>query len=99
MVRVAMRIAALSLAACGSPSGSPVEAPSSPGAFQPPAEVPSGADLARISDRGEDVPSLEAYLVPGKVTVFDFYADWCGPCRKIDAHMLALLEKDRKSVV
>jgi len=66
---------------------------SSPGVAPPPPEVPEGADVARISERGEDVPSLEAHVVRGKVTVFDFYADWCAPCRKIDAHVFALLGK------
>ena len=29
--------------------------------------------------------------MPGKVTLFDFYAVWCAPCRKIDAHLFPLL--------
>lgn len=31
---------------------------------------------------------LEAHAVKGKVTLFDFYAVWCAPCRKIDAQIL-----------
>jgi thiol-disulfide isomerase/thioredoxin len=61
--------------------------------FDPLPPLPAGADLAEISKEGEDVPSLEAHLVPGKVTLFDFYAVWCAPCRKIDAHVFALLGK------
>ena len=26
---------------------------------------------------------LEAHLVKGKFTIFDYYADWCGPCLKL----------------
>lgn len=68
----------------------------------PPAEVlrfsdnpmiPEGADVRWISKRGEDVPSLEAFAVEGKVTLFDFYADWCAPCRDVDAHVFRLLER------
>lgn len=55
--------------------------------FDPVPVLATAADVKKISEKGEDVPSLEAHVVPGKVTVFDFYADWCAPCRSIDAHM------------
>jgi len=47
--------------------------------------LPAGADLVHVSTMGEDVPSLEPHVAPGKVTVFDFYAHWCGPCKEVDA--------------
>lgn len=28
--------------------------------------------------------ALEPYVEEGKITVFDFYADWCPPCIKLD---------------
>jgi thiol-disulfide isomerase/thioredoxin len=61
--------------------------------FDPLPPLPAGADLQELSKEGEDVASLEAHVVPGKVTLFDFYAVWCAPCRKIDAHVFALLGK------
>ena len=56
-------------------------------------ELPPNADIERLSASGEDVPALEPHSVAGKVTLFDFYADWCAPCRKIDAHVFTLMQK------
>jgi thiol-disulfide isomerase/thioredoxin len=47
-------------------------------------------DVVEIAEAGE-VVELEPHLVAGKVTVFDFYAIWCEPCREVDEHMLELL--------
>lgn len=61
--------------------------------FDPLPEPPNGADVLRLAQAGEDIGPLAAHAVPGKVTLFDFYADWCMPCRKVDAHVYALLGK------
>jgi thiol-disulfide isomerase/thioredoxin len=58
----------------------------------PPPRPPEGADVQRLVDSGQDLPSLGPHVVPGKVTIFDFYADWCGPCRQVDEHIFQLLK-------
>jgi thiol-disulfide isomerase/thioredoxin len=70
-------VAALVLAGC---------APSAAALARRPADWPAAADVLEIADRGQFV-ELGAHAVAGKITVFDFYAVWCKPCRKVDAHL------------
>ncbi|WP_437677646.1 TlpA family protein disulfide reductase [Sorangium sp. So ce131] len=59
------------------------------------ATFPEGADAQTIADGGADIPDLGVHVVRGKVTVIDFAANWCMPCRKLDAHMAKVLETRR----
>lgn len=61
------------------------------------AKFPEGADVQTVVRDGEDVPDLAPVLAKGKVTVVDFSALWCMPCRDVDKHMAKMLET-RKDV-
>lgn len=57
------------------------------------AQAPAGADIRAVAKDGEDVADLAPHLAQGKVTVVDFSAVWCEPCRKLDAHMMETIAK------
>jgi len=63
------------------------------GAFQPTGEPStSGADI-RIVSKGEPL-NLRDHLVAGKYTLFDYYADWCPPCRQLSPRLEELARRN-----
>jgi copper chaperone CopZ/thiol-disulfide isomerase/thioredoxin len=63
------------------------------GAYLPPPDYPAGADVVRLTNDGQAVGPLKKLRVPGKHTVFDVYADWCGPCRLVDEALRTVVGK------
>lgn len=53
---------------------------------------PAGADVVSVTNDGADVPDLAPLLAKGKLTIVDFGASWCEPCRELDAHVVRLLQ-------
>ncbi len=41
---------------------------------------------------------IEDYIVSGKTNIIDFYADWCGPCKKLAPYM-EKLDKEKDDLV
>lgn len=49
----------------------------------------AGLDIATI--KGGRKIRIEDHLVKDKITIFDFYADWCGPCKLFTPKLEQLL--------
>ena len=49
----------------------------------------AGLDI-RTASHGEAI-KLKDHLAPGKITIFDYYADWCGPCHLLSPKLERLL--------
>jgi thiol-disulfide isomerase/thioredoxin len=60
------------------------------GAYLPAGEYPKNADVAWVTHDGSAVGPLDRLRVSGKYTVLDVYADWCAPCRAVDARLRQL---------
>jgi len=75
------------LSASGFEARFPGDAPAESGPLSE--EDRAGLDIRTVS-HGEAV-SIAAQLAPGKVTIFDYYADWCGPCHLLTPKLERLL--------
>lgn len=80
-----------------SQAAGPSASKAAPGAqAEPTSERPdenSAADVPPGVSHGEEI-NLKDYLVKGQTTVFDFYSQYCPPCRQI-APLLELLDQKR----
>ena len=57
-----------------------------------PPHAPAG-DAKTLSTDGRDVGDLADHAEPGKITIFDFSAYWCEPCRVLETHLMAEVER------
>ena len=65
------------------------------GAYLPVPEFPAGTDVQLLTRDGSAVGPLEKLAVPAKYTVFDVFAEWCGPCRMVDERLREVVTQRR----
>jgi thiol-disulfide isomerase/thioredoxin len=63
------------------------------GKYLPQADYPAGADVLWLTRDGSAVGPLPKLRAAAKYTVFDVYADWCGPCRTVDERLREIVGK------
>ena len=51
-----------------------------------------GLDIAEI--KGGTKLKFKEHLIEGKITIFDFYADWCGPCKLFSPKLERLVKEN-----
>lgn len=79
------------------PAAAPAQ-PATPGAASAPAATSSAPQFLLVNASGELVP-VEGVLVPGKVTVVDFSADWCAPCKVLEKKLAADIHDEPRIAV
>ena len=68
------------------------------GTYLPPERYDEGLDVSWLALEGQAV-EITKHLAEGKITIVDFYAPWCGPCRVLDRHLNTILNEQKDVAV
>jgi thiol-disulfide isomerase/thioredoxin len=85
-------VAMVAMVACGPKTATP----DTPAQKAAPKKAP--AKVVQVNRTGEPV-DLDRILVPGHVTVVDFWATWCGGCKVVNDKLMASISGEPAIVV
>jgi thioredoxin 1 len=91
----------LGLGACASkPAQQPSTTPAGPAGARPASgPVADTGPQFQLANASGDLIQVETILVPGKITVVDFYADWCAPCKVLDKKLQSEIQDEPRIAV
>ncbi len=64
------------------------------GTVVPPLDM-TGADVADLGSKGS---AVELTPVPGKITIFDFWAPWCVPCKTLEPALVEMAKANPSGI-
>ena len=102
MIRLLPTALIVSLAACAGTPAQPAQAPASPAASPAqaqPAAITGSEEQFQLANASGELIAVEQVLVPGKVTVVDFYADWCAPCKVLEKNLRVEIDGEARIAV
>jgi thiol-disulfide isomerase/thioredoxin len=100
LIAASILTVSMALFGCGSdvgPKGGGSTGPKGPAKTDKPPVIDNltaDQDIKIVNEPGAMV-ALEKVLVPGKVTIVDFYADWCGACKVIEKKTVTKLTGEK----
>lgn len=93
--RIAIIGMAMMLAACGTKPGQPDTAQQTATEEQAVAQQQENVGDMQLTNMSRDRVSLAAEIGKNKITVIDFWASWCGPCRQEMPQVVKIYESHK----
>lgn len=93
--RIAIIGMAMMLAACGTKPGQPDTAQQTATEEQAVTQQQENVGDMQLTNMSRDQVSLAAEIGKNKITVIDFWASWCGPCRQEMPQVVKIYESHK----
>jgi thiol:disulfide interchange protein len=99
MIPMSRRLLPLVLASLAACASAPAPAAQEPAPAQAPAPAADTGEQFQLANASGELIPEEQVLVPGKITVVDFYADWCAPCKVLEKQLRTEIDGETRIAV